>query len=59
MGLTLRGLEENAALAKRMADRVRNRNLTHVAASFEERARTAEQQAAIIRQVLVNSRSQE
>jgi two-component system chemotaxis response regulator CheB len=58
MWAALRGLEENAALARRMADRVRDRNLHLAAASFEGRARTAEQQAAIIRQVLVNSRSQ-
>jgi two-component system chemotaxis response regulator CheB len=49
----LRGLEENAALAQRMADSARARNLKLAAAKFEERVRTVEQQARIIRDVLV------
>jgi two-component system, chemotaxis family, protein-glutamate methylesterase/glutaminase len=52
----LRGLEENAALARRMAARARGRNLIRAAETFEERARAAEQQAAIIRQVIVDSK---
>lgn len=51
----LRGLEENAALAQRMAVRARDRNLTLAAEKFEERVRTVEQQASIIRNVLVHS----
>jgi len=49
----LRGLEENAALAQRMADRSRSRNLDLAAKKFEERVRAVEQQASIIRNVLV------
>jgi len=52
----LRGLEETAALERRMAERARNRTLNRVAENFEQRARTAEQQAAIIRKVLVDSK---
>jgi two-component system chemotaxis response regulator CheB len=54
----LRGLEENAALAHRMAARARERNFARSAENFAERARAAEQQAAIIRKVLVESKPQ-
>ena len=54
----LRGLEENAALARRLAERIRSRKLKLAAKSFEERALTAEQQAAIIRKVLVSGKPQ-
>ena len=52
----LHGLEENAALAPRMADSARARNLNHAATRFEERVRTVEQQARIIRDVLVHDK---
>jgi two-component system chemotaxis response regulator CheB len=52
----LRGLEENAALAQRMAARARERNFRQSAEIFEGRARTAERQAAVIREVLVNNK---
>jgi two-component system chemotaxis response regulator CheB len=53
----LRGLEENAALARRMADSARARNLKFTAVRLEERVRTVEQQARIIRDVLVHDKS--
>jgi len=55
----LRGLEENASLAQRMADSARARNLTLAATRFEERVRIVEQQARIIRDVLVHGKSPE
>jgi two-component system chemotaxis response regulator CheB len=51
----LRGLEENATLARRMAARARERKLHLSAATFEQRARTAEQHASVIRKILVDS----
>jgi two-component system chemotaxis response regulator CheB len=52
----LRGLEENATLAQQMADSARACNLPRVAARFEERVRTVEQQARTIRDVLVHDK---
>ena len=52
----LHGLEENAALAPRMADSARARNLKFTAVRLEERVRTVEQQARIIRDVLVHDK---
>jgi two-component system chemotaxis response regulator CheB len=49
-----RALEENASLARRMAVRMRERNLGLAAASFEEKAQDAEQRAAVIRQILLH-----
>ena len=51
----LRSLEENAALARRMAARAGERNHTVSVTQFEENARQVEQHAAVIRQVLHNS----
>jgi two-component system chemotaxis response regulator CheB len=51
----LRSLEENAALARRMAARAGERNHTVSVTQFEENARRVEQHAAVIRQVLQNS----
>jgi two-component system, chemotaxis family, protein-glutamate methylesterase/glutaminase len=51
----LRSLEENAALARRMAARAGERNHTISVTQFEESARRVEQHAAVIRQVLHNS----
>ena len=39
-----------------MADSARARNLNHAATRFEERVRTVEQQARIIRDVLVHDK---
>jgi two-component system chemotaxis response regulator CheB len=49
---TLRSLEENAALSRRMATGMRARNRTLSATHLEENARLAEQHAAVIRQML-------
>jgi len=51
----LRSLEENAALARRMAARASERNHTVSVTQFEENARRVEQHAAVIRQALQNS----
>jgi two-component system chemotaxis response regulator CheB len=51
----LRSLEENAALARRMAARAGERNQAISVTQFEENARQVEQHAAVIRQVLHNS----
>lgn len=51
----LRSLEENAALARRMAARAGERNHNVSVMQFEENARKVEQHAAVIRQVLHNS----
>jgi two-component system chemotaxis response regulator CheB len=51
----LRSLEENAALARRMAARAGERNQTVSVTRFEENARRVEQHAAVIRQVLQNN----
>jgi len=51
----LRSLEENAALARRMAARAGARNHTVSGMQFEENARRVEQHAEVIRQVLHNS----
>ncbi|SEU34093.1 chemotaxis protein CheB [Stigmatella erecta] len=47
----VRSLEENGALARRMASHARERNHAHSAKRYDERAREAEQQALLIRQV--------
>jgi len=51
----LRSLEENAALARRMAARAGARNHTVSVMQFEENARRVEQHAEVLRQVLHNS----
>jgi two-component system chemotaxis response regulator CheB len=53
----LRALEENAALARRMAARAYKHNRDLAAANFEERARMVEQQAALVRQVLLHDKT--
>ncbi|HXG19799.1 MAG TPA: hypothetical protein VNN62_12110 [Methylomirabilota bacterium] len=53
----LRALEESAALSRRLTARARERNLQVAAANFEERARTAEHHADLIRQVLLNDKN--
>jgi two-component system chemotaxis response regulator CheB len=47
----VRALEENAALARRMASRARERNHSHSAQRYDERALSAERQALAIRHV--------
>ncbi len=47
----VRALEENAALARRMAGRARERKYEHSARRYDERAHTAEQQAIAVRHV--------
>ena len=49
----LRALEESAALAKRLADNAQKRNHGLTAERFKEQAQEAEQNAAVIRQVLL------
>jgi two-component system chemotaxis response regulator CheB len=55
--ITLRTLEERATLIRRLADRAREGKLDFAAANFAERAQLAEQQAAVIRKVLLNDKS--
>jgi two-component system chemotaxis response regulator CheB len=47
----VRALEENAALARRMASRARERRHDHSARRYDERAQAAEQQALAVRHV--------
>lgn len=49
----LRALEESASLSRRMAAQARERNHVRSAVRFEERARTAEAQVALLRQVVL------
>ncbi|HEY7183882.1 MAG TPA: chemotaxis protein CheB [Blastocatellia bacterium] len=51
----LRSLEQDAASARRMAARARERNHTISMTQFEENARQMEQHAAVIRKALQNS----
>lgn len=51
----LRALEENVAMAQRMAARARKSNHHLSAARYEERARETEQHAALMRQMLFSS----
>lgn len=51
--VALRALEERAALSQQMASRAKERNYTISAVQFENQAQDAEQQAALIRQVLL------
>lgn len=50
----VRSLEENAALARRMASHARERNHAHSVQRYEERAREVEHQALLIRQVAMS-----
>jgi two-component system chemotaxis response regulator CheB len=50
----LRALEERAALTRKLSERARDRDQRAVAVAFDHRATTAEQQAALVRQVLVD-----
>jgi two-component system chemotaxis response regulator CheB len=53
----LNTLEENVEMADRLAVRSRNHEHRHAAERFEERAREARRQAAVIRQVLTGGTS--
>lgn len=53
MWTAFRALEESAALARRLSERMRKRGHDLPAQRFEEQARDAERRAAIVRQVLV------
>jgi two-component system, chemotaxis family, protein-glutamate methylesterase/glutaminase len=50
----LRALEERKSLARRMTERARHRGQARLAERFAEQVRDTEQQAAVIRDVLVN-----
>jgi two-component system chemotaxis response regulator CheB len=52
-----RALEENASLARELAERAKKNERKISARAFEERAEAAEQQAAVIRQVLLSGKS--
>ena len=51
----LRSLEENAALARRMADRARARKSSRVADRFDARGDEADRNAALVRKLLMRS----
>ncbi len=53
-----RGLEESAALARRLAERARSNNHDPAAEKFEIRARTAEEEARLIRELLMSAQRQ-
>ena len=54
----VRALEEKMALSRRMAERARQRNFGRAARGFEQRAREAQRQADIIRQLLLSARDE-
>jgi hypothetical protein len=53
-----RALEENAALVRRLAKQARQNQRMNSAKMFEERAKTAQQQADAIRQVLLAEKNE-
>jgi two-component system chemotaxis response regulator CheB len=55
----LRALEENAALARRMAVRARERGHAHTAQRFDERAQSTEAQVLLLRDALLSGAPQE
>jgi two-component system, chemotaxis family, protein-glutamate methylesterase/glutaminase len=56
--VAFRALEESAALSRRMAEQATKKGRHHSAQQFEERAKSAEQRAELIRSVLLNGISQ-
>jgi two-component system chemotaxis response regulator CheB len=54
-----RALEENAALARRIAERARKNHRRNSAKLFEQRAESAERQAARIRELLLAEKNSE
>jgi two-component system, chemotaxis family, protein-glutamate methylesterase/glutaminase len=55
--MALRALEEQAALARRLAHRAEERGQRTLATRFQVRQRDAQDQAAVIREVLANGRA--
>jgi two-component system chemotaxis response regulator CheB len=55
--IALRSLEERAALTHRLSERASNRQHTWVAKAFQQRARAADEHAAVIRDLLTNRMS--
>jgi two-component system chemotaxis response regulator CheB len=55
--MALRGLEEQAALARRLAERAEERGQTTIATRFRSRHNEAQEQAEVIREVLANGRA--
>ena len=53
----LRALEESASLSRRMARRAHERNHTHSARRYEERARATQEQAELVRRLVLDSPS--
>ena len=53
-----RALEENAALARRLAARARQRQRMNSAKLFEKRAKEAERQATVIRKALLSEKNE-
>jgi two-component system, chemotaxis family, protein-glutamate methylesterase/glutaminase len=54
-----RGLQENAALARRLAERARANRQGSAAEKFEIRAQRAEEEARLIRELLINAQRQD
>jgi two-component system, chemotaxis family, protein-glutamate methylesterase/glutaminase len=54
----VRALEEKMALSRRMAERSHQRNFQRSARGFEEKARDAQQQADMLRQLLLSARDE-
>jgi two-component system chemotaxis response regulator CheB len=54
-----RALEENAALARRLAKQARQNQRTNSAKMFEQRAQAVERQAEVIRNLLLNEKKSE
>jgi two-component system chemotaxis response regulator CheB len=54
----VRALEEKMALARRMAERSRRRNFERAARGFDEKAREAQEQADIVRKLLLSARDE-
>jgi two-component system chemotaxis response regulator CheB len=55
--IALRSLEERAALTHRLSERASSRQHTWVAKAFQQRARAADEHAAVIRDLLTNRMS--
>ena len=50
----VRALEEQMMLSRRIFERARRNNQTHVAMTFEKRAREAEEYTSVLRQLLLH-----
>lgn len=49
-------LHENAALARRLSERARSNNQKQIAEKFDSKSKVAEEQAGLIRELLLNGR---